>query len=148
MLRRSLEIGESKLGLDHPDNLGRLNNLSLLLCETGRLKEAEPLLRRAVAVAEKGFGTDHPMVAVLLNSLGQLLQESDRRDEAEPLMRRALEILLKFSRAAGHPHPHLQSALQNYKNSLIELGRNDDENYRPTMGNGPGVLFANSHKTS
>ncbi|MGO9531441.1 MAG: tetratricopeptide repeat protein [Syntrophobacteraceae bacterium] len=127
LLRRSLEIGESKLGLDHPDNLGRLNNLSLLLCETGRLKEAEPLLRRAVAVAEKGFGTDHPMVAVLLNSLGQLLQESDRRDEAEPLMRRALEILLKFSRAAGHPHPHLQSALQNYKNSLIELGRNDDE---------------------
>ena len=53
MLRRSLEIGESKLGLDHPDNLGRLNNLSLLLCETGRLKEAEPLLRRAVAVAER-----------------------------------------------------------------------------------------------
>ena len=40
--------GKVKLGEDHPDTLGCLNNLAGLLHAQGRLAEAEPLSREAL----------------------------------------------------------------------------------------------------
>jgi hypothetical protein len=37
-----------------------LNNLALLLSETNRLAEAEPLLRRALGIFEASLGLEHP----------------------------------------------------------------------------------------
>lgn len=34
-------------------------------------------------------------------------------------MRRAVEILLKFTRATGHPHPNLRTAIQNYRSFIF-----------------------------
>ena len=69
-----------------------LNNLALMLLETNRLAEAEPLIRRALAIDEVGFGPEHPTTAIRLNNLAVLLQDTNRMVEAEPLMRRALAI--------------------------------------------------------
>ena len=46
-----------------------LNNLALLLQDTNRRGEAEPLYRRALAIGEASFGPDHPDVANRLNNL-------------------------------------------------------------------------------
>jgi hypothetical protein len=50
-----------------------LNNLAVLLNETNRNAEAEPLYRRALTISEKSLGPDHPDVAYRLNNLATLL---------------------------------------------------------------------------
>jgi Tetratricopeptide repeat len=50
-----------------------LNNLGVLLKETNRLAEAEPLMRRPLAIDEKSFGPEHPDVARDLNNRAALL---------------------------------------------------------------------------
>jgi hypothetical protein len=85
------------------------------------------LYKRALAIDEKSYGPEHPDVAIDLNNLAALYQALNRLVEAEPLMRRHLEILLKFTRATGHPHPHLQTAFADYAYLLRAMGRGKDE---------------------
>ena len=126
-MRRALAIDETSYGSDHPNVAIRLNNLAQLLQATNRLADAEPLMRRALAIDEKSYGSDHPEVATDLNNLARLLQATNRLADAEPLMRRALEILLKFTRSTGHPHPNLQAAVNNYAGLLEEMGWTEEQ---------------------
>jgi len=103
----------------HPDNAGYsayLNGLALLLQDTNRLAEAEPLFRRALAIAETLYGPKHPTVAIRLNNLALLLQDTNRLAEAEPLLRRALTI---DEALYGPDHPDVARDL----NNLAELLR-------------------------
>ncbi len=121
MMRRSLAIDEASYGSDHPKVAIRLNNLAILLHVTGRGVEAEPLIRRALAIDEASYGHCHAAVAIRLNNLAQFLQDNGRLPEAEPLMRRHVEIFRKFSECNGHEHPHLQTAILNYRCLLTAL---------------------------
>ncbi len=125
--RRALMISEKVLDPNHPDVALRLGNLATLLQETNRCAEAEPMHRRALAIREKAQGHDHPDVARDLNNLAHLLIATNRPGEAEPLMRRALQILLNFSRATGHPHPHVGNVANAYANLLGGLGRSEGQ---------------------
>ncbi len=127
LLRHALAIDEVSYGAEHPDVARGLNNLAWLLKVMNRLAEAEPLMRRAMAIDEQSYGPDHTDVARDLNNLAQLLQDTNRPAEAEPLMRRALRILLKFTQAIGHPHPHLPAFVGNYRGLLQAMGLNDAE---------------------
>jgi tetratricopeptide (TPR) repeat protein len=122
LMRRALQIFEKAYGPDHPNVATNLINLASLLQATNRLAEAEPLMLRALQIDEKSYGNEHPNVAIDLNNLARLLQATNRLAEAEPLMRRHLEIFLNFTRATGHPHPHLQAAVNNYAGLLSEMG--------------------------
>ena len=42
-------------------------------------------------------------------------------------MRRMVEIILKFTAATGHEHPHLRDAIGNYADLLKAMGKNDQE---------------------
>jgi tetratricopeptide (TPR) repeat protein len=76
----------------HPENQG------MLLRDTNRPAEAEPLYRRALAIDERSFGPDHPTVATALNNLAGLLSgDTNRLAEAEPLYRQALTIRERVS---------------------------------------------------
>jgi tetratricopeptide (TPR) repeat protein len=127
LYRRALEIDERSYGPEHPDVAIDLNNLAQLLQATNRLAEAERLMRRALEIDERSNGPEHPKVAIRLNNLAQLLNATNRLAEAEPLMRRALEILLKFTRATGHPHTHLQTFKNNYAVLLEKMGRSREQ---------------------
>ncbi len=127
LMQRALAIDEASLGKDHPNVAIRLNNLALLYQATGRLKEAEPLMQRALAINEASLGKDHPDVARGLNNLAQLYQATNRLKEAEPLMERHLVIFLQFTRRTGHPHPHLEDAINNYTGLLIQMGYRKEE---------------------
>jgi tetratricopeptide (TPR) repeat protein len=126
-MRRALEIDERGFGADHPNVARDLHNLSSLLADARRLAEAEPLIRRALASDERSLGNDHPMVAMHLNELAQELQAANRLAEAEPLLRRSVEILVRSSRSAGHPHPHLYAAANNYGGILEAMGRSRED---------------------
>ena len=102
LLRRALADDEKRYGPEHPSVAGDLNDLAMLIQDTGRLAEAEPLMRRALAIDEKSFGPEHPKVAIYLNNLAALLHFTNRQAEAEPLMRRALVI---DEKRYGPEHP-------------------------------------------
>jgi tetratricopeptide (TPR) repeat protein len=127
LYRRALVIDEASFGPDHPEVAIDLNNLAVLLQTTNRLSDAEPLMRRALAIDEASFGPDHPKVAIRLNNLAQLLQDTNRLSDAEPLSRRQLEILLQFTAATSHEHPHLNAAIANYSVLLEEMGRSPSQ---------------------
>jgi tetratricopeptide (TPR) repeat protein len=125
--RRALAIDETSFKTDHPNVANDLNNLASLLLAMNRHSEAEPLLRRALAINEASFGPDHTEVAANLSNLVYVLNATNRPAEAEPLMRRMVEILLKFTAATGHRHPHLQEAVGSYAGFLQAMGRSDAE---------------------
>ncbi len=99
-----------------------MNNLGSLYHTVADYKEADPLMQRALKIDEASLGKDHPNVAIRLNNLAQLYQATNRLKEAEPLMERHLVIFLQFTRRTGHPHPHLQDAINNYSALLMEMG--------------------------
>ena len=96
------------------------NNLGLLLKDTNRIAEAEPLFRQALAVDESTFGSQHPKVATDLNNLALLLQDTNRLVEAETLMRRAIAI---DDAAYGRLHPQLATGLNNLACLLHDTNR-------------------------
>ena len=76
----------------------------MLLQDTNRLEEAEPLLRRALEIDEAAFGERHPTVAIRLNNLATLLHATPTGiEEAEPLLRRALADRMSLSSARAAP---------------------------------------------
>lgn len=125
LMCRALAIDKAEYGAEHPNVARDLNNLARLLQDTTRLAEAEPLIRRALAIDEANFGSAHPDVAIGLNNLAGLLQATNRLKEAEPLMRRAVVILLKFTHATSHEHPHLRLFCSNYW-QLLETVYSDE----------------------
>ena len=120
MSRRALAIDESASGPGHPRVALRLNNLALLLRNTNRLEEAEPLMRGALAIDEAAYGPDHPNVAIRLSNLAALLLDTNRLEEAEPLMRRALAI---DEAAYGPDHPKFAIRINNLAQLLQETNR-------------------------
>ncbi|MCZ6875287.1 MAG: tetratricopeptide repeat protein, partial [bacterium] len=78
-------------------------------------------MRQALEIDQNSFGNDHPEVAIDLNNLAQLLQDTNRLQEAEPLMRGVIEVFLIFLSKTGHPHPHLNTVIQNYRLLLQEM---------------------------
>jgi tetratricopeptide (TPR) repeat protein len=127
LMRRPLDVDEKGRGPNHPQVALHLNNLATLLLETNSLTEAESLVRRALSINEKSFGPNHPDVAIRLNNLARLLQATNRLAEAEPLMHRHVTIFAEFTRRTGHPHPHLETAFQNYAVLLASRGKSSAE---------------------
>ncbi len=122
-----LAIDEESLGHNHPKVAIRLNNLAQLFYANNQMKAAEPLMQRALAIDEQSYGANHPSVARDLNNLAQLFQDTNRLGEAEPLIRRHLGIFLDFTRRTGHPHPHLNTAIDNYGGLLMEMGLSQEQ---------------------
>ncbi len=94
--------------------------LALLLLDTARQAEAEPLLRRALAISETMFGPNHRHVASALANLALLLRATNRLGEAEPLMRRALGI---DEASYGPDHPRVAIHLNNLAQLLQATNR-------------------------
>jgi tetratricopeptide (TPR) repeat protein len=127
LIRRALSMAEDIYGPRHPTISIRLNSLSTLLSRQGRYSEAEPLCRRSLEIIRNNYEPDHPHVATALNNLAQLLMKSNRPSEAEPYLRRAIEIVLTFNKNAGHIHPHLNEAVNDYVNLLIRMDMSHEE---------------------
>ena len=99
-----------------------MNNLALLLSETGDVNEAEALYREALAIRRQVFGDEHPAVATGLKNLALLLMRREAFADAEALYREALAI---GRRLPGNEH-HLANTLNNFAALLATLGRYDE----------------------
>ncbi len=58
-----------------------LNNLALLLQDTDRLAEAEPLMRRGLIIFVRSLGTEHPSSRTVKGNYIGLLQAMGRTED-------------------------------------------------------------------
>jgi hypothetical protein len=63
------------LGLEHPETLGSVNNLALLLQAKGDLAAAEPLYRRALEGYRRVLGEEHPSTKIVAENHALCLEE-------------------------------------------------------------------------
>jgi tetratricopeptide (TPR) repeat protein len=113
---RALAVREKRLGADHPEVAGTLNNLALTVRRRDP-ERARALLRRALAIREKALGPVHPEVASTVNNLALQEFESGRHAEARALYLRALPI---WEKTLGPEHPRTLMVL--YYLGRSELG--------------------------
>ena len=78
---RAINLGE-QLGVDHPDFVILLNDLSRLFLKQSAHRYAEPLLQRLLEI-KRAKGEEHPEVATVLASLASVRQVLGRYEEAE-----------------------------------------------------------------
>jgi tetratricopeptide (TPR) repeat protein len=117
LFERALKVRETTLGAEHPGTATSLNNLAMLLLDTNRLDEAEPLMRRMLRIMEAHNYSD---LAGGLNNVALLLRMTNRLSEAEPLYRRALVI---NEASLGKDHPHIARNLNNLAQLLQDTYR-------------------------
>jgi tetratricopeptide (TPR) repeat protein len=103
------EICERVLGREHPETLGKLNNLAVLYADQGKYKQAEPLYQRALEASERVLGPEHPDTLSTMNNLANLYADQGKYEEAEPLYQRALEAR---ERVQGLGHPDTAKSLE------------------------------------
>ncbi|MBN1207846.1 MAG: tetratricopeptide repeat protein, partial [Myxococcaceae bacterium] len=101
LLRRSLAIAETALGVENPSLSPTLANLGVVLAEQARPADGLPLLERARQIAVATYGPSHPEVAQVLLVLAQL-QSATNHPDAPATAQEALEMLL---RTLGEEHP-------------------------------------------
>ncbi|HWG75921.1 MAG TPA: sulfotransferase [Steroidobacteraceae bacterium] len=100
---RAIDVYQQLLALD-PSQVAALHNLGVVLCNAGRVKEAEAYFRRAIEL-QPDFADAH-------NSLGYVLRTIGRVEQAETSIRQA---------AACRPNdPGIQG---NLAQTLVLLGR-------------------------
>ena len=78
-------IGANRPTADHPNVATDLNNLALLLRDTNRLQEAEPLYWQVLRIlAEFGHrtGHEHPHFRAVINNYAELLTAIGLRQDA------------------------------------------------------------------
>ncbi len=109
-LKRSLEIREKELGLDHPDTAQSLNNLAGLYYSRSDYTKAEMLYIRALAITEKTPSPNHLDTATSLNNLAVLYKTKGDYVKAEPLFIRTLAI---FEKLLGAEHPDTATSINN-----------------------------------
>lgn len=92
LLKRSLAIGETALGPEHPDVATILDNLAELYHAQGRYAEAEQNWHKGLAILERSLGSKHPRVAWMLNNFADFYSSRGRYAESEELYQRAIAI--------------------------------------------------------
>lgn len=136
-----MAIYQASYGPDALDVAIALAHLAVLLQNTNRLADAEPLMRRALEIYENNKGSDHAPVAANLSQLASLLESAKHYAEAEQLYRRALEI---DEKNCGQVHPNIARDITNlgmvvWRNKNLEEAEQlfrralevDEKNYGP-----------------
>ena len=107
-----------KLGQEHPDTLGSINNLASVLTGQYKNKEAEQLYRQVFILRDKILGPQHPDTLGTLNNLAVVLKNQARYNEAEHIYRQALE---SQETVLGREHPSTLITLSNLASVLNQL---------------------------
>lgn len=121
LFRRSLDIRERLLGVEHHGLVQTINNLAAVHIARADLEHAEPLFRRALSITERQLGMEHPEVAIFLNNLARLYFKRNAYSQAEPLLLR----LLAIKQTQGHDHPEVATVLASLATVRQALGKYD-----------------------
>ena len=94
----------------------------LSLANSGRAKEAEPLLTEALELRTSSLPPSHFWVAAAKGALGECFALQNRFDEAEPLLRSSVESLAASQESSS---PRLLIARKHLASLYTRMGKND-----------------------
>ncbi len=97
-LRQVLALTERRWGTDSIEYAQILEDLAIVLDDTGRFQDAEPLFQRALAIRYRALGPKSYDVARSYQNLGYLYYQHARLDDAYDYLRHAVKI---FGEASG-----------------------------------------------
>jgi serine/threonine protein kinase/Tfp pilus assembly protein PilF len=89
---RALALLREHRGEEHPDTLGALNNLAIMLVGQNETKRARELFARAVELKKRVMGPDDPDTLRSMTNLATLLHALGEYDESRKLFEAALPI--------------------------------------------------------
>ncbi len=118
-LERALTIYESQ-GASAAQRAQALDNLGLLLAESGQPALARPHLQRALALLEAEFGVDSGRLSGTLNNLALVAAELGDHAAARDEWRRVLDI---DRRTYGDEHPYIAFGHFNLGKLAEEMGQ-------------------------
>ncbi|MEK6257470.1 MAG: toll/interleukin-1 receptor domain-containing protein [Planctomycetota bacterium] len=118
-LERAIRVGETALGLEHPDLAISVNVLGRVLQELGDLPGAKQAFERVLKIVEQTFGADHPNVATGVNNLGIVLWDLGDLSGAKQAFERALK---SDEQTFGPDHPSVAIRVNNLGLVLQDLG--------------------------
>ncbi|MET9928240.1 MULTISPECIES: tetratricopeptide repeat protein [Streptomyces] len=102
LLRRLLDAETDQLGPDHPDTLGRRNNLANALHGLGEHQQAADLHRQTLADRERVLGPDHPETLGSRHNVANSLDHLGEHRQAADLHR---HVIADRERVLGPDHP-------------------------------------------
>jgi tetratricopeptide (TPR) repeat protein len=118
-----LALQKAKLGPDHPDTLGGMNNLANSYAALGRHADALNLDEETLALMKAKLGPDHPRTLRSMNNLANSYADLGRVADA----RKVREQTLALQKAKlGPDHPDTLMSMHNLANSYAALGRYAD----------------------
>ncbi|MCG8403702.1 MAG: serine/threonine-protein kinase [Phycisphaerales bacterium] len=126
-LRIALEQRRLLYGDEHPDVVGSLNNLAMLLIDKGKYAEAEILCKKALSISQSLHQGDHLLTAASLNGLASLLRAKGNLEESERYFRRSLEMR---RRLLGNDHRDVATSLNNLATLLHGKAEYDEAESR------------------
>jgi serine/threonine protein kinase/tetratricopeptide (TPR) repeat protein len=129
---RALALYRQELGPEHPDTMGAMNNLAIMLIQQGRSEAARALFEEVVQLQQSVLGLEDPRTLQSMNNLAnvlwsmKLLAEARKLyEEVLPLQRRIqgsenLDTLRSMSNLANvlSDQGHLQEARKLYEEAL------------------------------
>ncbi|MEW1632102.1 tetratricopeptide repeat protein [Streptomyces sp. NPDC089173] len=119
LLRRLLDAETDQLGPDHPDTLGRRNNLANSLDHLGEHRQAADLHRQVMADRERVLGPDHPETLGSRHNVANSLDHLGEHRQAADLHR---QVMADRERVLGPDHPSTLTSRNSLAVALGSLG--------------------------
>jgi tetratricopeptide (TPR) repeat protein len=119
----ALGLYRKLLDRKHPQVLGSMTNLALILVDLRRLNEAELLLREVADAQRESLGPEHPRLAKSLTALASVRHRQSDHEEAMMLLEEAIAIVRN-----GLPpeHPDVAEPLMVLGKVLVEGAKADE----------------------
>ena len=118
-----LSLRREKLGLEHPDTLTAMNNLTISCMAAGRLKKALELSEEVLRLRREKLGSEHSDTLRAMGNLAVNYRNAGRLKEALGLNE---EVLRLRREKLGSEHPDTLVALGNLANSYSEDQRMEE----------------------
>jgi tetratricopeptide (TPR) repeat protein len=119
---RALALNRQFLGPDHPETLGTMNNLGLVLRALGQFEEARKVHEEALQLQRHVLGPEAPMTITSMHNLASTLRILRRLPEARTLAEETLELQ---RRVQGPEHRHTLTTMNLLAGVLLDQGKLD-----------------------
>ena len=90
--KRAVALRRQEFGPEHPETVGAMNDLAIVLNQMGKFAEAQKILEEVVAVKRRALGPEDPVTLRSVNNLAIVLAMQGLLEDAVKLVEETLEI--------------------------------------------------------
>ncbi|KAI0405909.1 hypothetical protein F4802DRAFT_561183 [Xylaria palmicola] len=90
--RKTLELRERTLGLNHLDTLTSMDSLADILYKQEKYEEAEKMYQQTLALRQETLAVNYPDILTNMESLADSFYKQEKYEEAEEMYKRGLDL--------------------------------------------------------